>query len=173
MISHVLKKINNLKEQIKNKFKDLLNQYKEDCALLSVHMIKCPYCKQYAMVKHGYYNRSIKFSLQKYDINILRVKCKNCGRTHAVLPPFIIPYIQTSLFDAIEILKQYDAGTLNLFDNVDYIYLIKIYKNKWKQRLQSLGHTLKDEILAIIMACINNYNRYIFQNHRGKYFYFN
>jgi predicted RNA-binding Zn-ribbon protein involved in translation (DUF1610 family) len=49
------------------------------------------------MHRHGYYSRNVitKYTIER--INILRVKCPFCGKTHAILPGFLIPYYQYSL----------------------------------------------------------------------------
>jgi len=46
--------------------------------------------------RHGYYSRNVitKYSINR--INILRVKCPSCNKTHAILPSFLIPYYQYS-----------------------------------------------------------------------------
>ena len=46
------------------------------------------------MHRHGYYSRNVITLSEIYIINILRLKCPCCNKTHAVLPPFIIPYYQ-------------------------------------------------------------------------------
>lgn len=47
--------------------------------------------------RHGYYCRNVitKYSILK--IVVSRVKCPSCGKTHAILPSFLIPYHQYSL----------------------------------------------------------------------------
>lgn len=58
----------------------------------------CKSCGYEGMLhRHGYYSRNVitRYSINR--INILRVKCPSCCKTHAVLPSFLIPYYQYSL----------------------------------------------------------------------------
>ncbi len=58
----------------------------------------CKFCNYEGMLhRHGYYSRNVITKYSIYRINILRVKCPSCGKTHAVLPSFLIPYYQYSL----------------------------------------------------------------------------
>ncbi len=47
--------------------------------------------------RHGYYSRNVITRHCIRKISILRVKCPSCGKTHAILPSFLIPYYQYSL----------------------------------------------------------------------------
>ena len=58
----------------------------------------CKFCGYEEMLhRHGYYSRNVITRHEVKRINILRVKCPSCGKTHAVLPSFLIPYYQYSL----------------------------------------------------------------------------
>lgn len=46
---------------------------------------ECPACKG-CLTKHGAYGRKTGVSL------VPRMRCKGCGKTHAVLPHFLAPY---------------------------------------------------------------------------------
>ena len=69
-----------------------INDYKEIIANLEVKTIKCPGCNTSDMERHGYYKRYINISGKKYYIRILRVRCKVCGHTHAILPDVMAIY---------------------------------------------------------------------------------
>lgn len=57
----------------------------------------CKYCDYEGMIhRHGYYSRNVITKHCIKRINILRVKCPSCGKTHAILPSFLIPYYQYS-----------------------------------------------------------------------------
>ena len=51
------------------------------------------------MERHGYYKKYTNISGKKYYIRILRVRCKVCGHTHAILPDFIVPYLHNPIID--------------------------------------------------------------------------
>ena len=46
------------------------------------------------------YRRYINISGTKYYIRLLRVQCKTCGKTHAILPNFIVPYLHEPILTA-------------------------------------------------------------------------
>lgn len=45
----------------------------------------------------------IKIGNRIYTLIVLRIKCKECGKTHAVLPSFVVFYLLTSVNDAVMI----------------------------------------------------------------------
>lgn len=57
----------------------------------------CKFCGYEGMLhRHGYYSRNVITKYYIKRINVLRVKCPSCNKTHAVLPSFLIPYYQYS-----------------------------------------------------------------------------
>ena len=59
------------------------------------HMVPCPNkeCDSVGnFAIHGYYFRYYGYGNQQYRIRVLRIRCKNCNTTHAVLPIAIIAY---------------------------------------------------------------------------------
>ena len=74
--------------------------------------VACPFCNaKNSFVKYGTYTRSlnvlIKDELVKFnDLFVQRVICKSCNHTHALLPNFIIPYKQTTVFSITEIVQR-------------------------------------------------------------------
>lgn len=58
----------------------------------------CPNCKfEGKLYNHGSYERNVITEEDSYRITIFRVKCPICGKTHALIPDFLIPYFQYSL----------------------------------------------------------------------------
>ena len=62
----------------------------------------CPCCKSTGECRiHGYYRRRLidyyNGEIKSSRIRVLRVKCKTCGHTHAVLPDIIVPYAQYTI----------------------------------------------------------------------------
>ena len=53
--------------------------------------IVCP-CSSNSWDIHAYYDRNISFCGEKIKVRILRIKCRHCGKTHAVLIEDMIPY---------------------------------------------------------------------------------
>lgn len=171
MISLNAKNFNTyLKHFSKNSISELINEYYFQCSTLDLSSFSCPCCShKCSFTIHGYYTRNIIINGVKYKIRILRVKCNECGRTHAVLPSFIIPYIQTSLNDALTIIENFESRT-NAIICEDY-RIIKSYK-RWTKILKSLFLSFKDDITTLLMTSIDKFKMFILQNHRGRYYYF-
>ena len=66
----------------------------------------CSGCKQHSIMKiHAYYNRTLYdgvIIIESY--RIMRVRCKHCKKTHALLPTWIIPYNRINYHTSIEII---------------------------------------------------------------------
>ena len=68
---------------------------------------RCPECHD-KMIKHGFYDRTvITISNKAYIIFIRRYRCKYCDKTVSILPSFLLPYFQRSLFFIFYCLEQY------------------------------------------------------------------
>ena len=71
----------------------------------------CPSCRSTGnCINHAYYDRMIidyiSGNVVVKTVHILRVKCKSCGHTHAILPDFIIPYSSYGLFFVLQVLTR-------------------------------------------------------------------
>lgn len=115
------------------------------------HTEVCPFCHSSGnCIRHGYYQRYIIHSLDDRNSSslrhsrILRVKCKSCRHTHAVLPDFIIPYRTHSLVFIVRVLLEFFGKTMSINQICDYFSLSKQLFQKWKSiylkhRLNFLG----------------------------------
>lgn len=164
MITQINKNFN------ENNLENLITKYNEYCLNANFTFFKCPSCHcTGSIVRHGYYCRTIYINGIKYRICILRIKCKKCGKTHAVLPSFVIPYIQLSIYDVVKIIKDNSAGDSTFYKK---LYLLKQYKN-WYNRLLSIFNSLNEafeNLNTLITECARYFNRGFLQNHRGDYF---
>lgn len=86
----------------------------------------CKSCGYEGMLhRHGYYSRNVITKYYIKRINILRVKCPSCNKTHAILPSFLIPYYQYSLEFIFEclylafVVKVSYAKIVNLFNKLN------------------------------------------------------
>lgn len=58
----------------------------------------CPSCNfEGKLYNHGSYERNVITEVESCKITIFRVKCPICGKTHVLIPDFLIPYFQYSL----------------------------------------------------------------------------
>lgn len=105
-------------------FKEILKNYN---SMSNLPYMECPICNSTQLIKWSSYERNINYidnNVIMYSvIKIQRVKCKNCGHTHALLPSCIVPY-RTSLLDVILYAITNDDITLTFsFDTI----------NKWQK----------------------------------------
>ncbi|MGD9679317.1 MAG: DUF6431 domain-containing protein [Vulcanibacillus sp.] len=117
--------------------------YDELINTLPFHKVSCTCGQLGKLIKHGYYIRSIKTPDGLVKLKILRVKCKSCKRTHAILLDFIVPYSQILLKDHISIIQvfekqlSFESIMLSnlLIDEGNLRYIIKQYLHHWKEKL--------------------------------------
>lgn len=68
--------------------------YGKVTANLPLYRLRCSCGHAGCLVRHGYYSRRLKTRQGTIVLRILRVRCKECGRTHAILPEIVVPYSQ-------------------------------------------------------------------------------
>lgn len=111
--------------------------------------VRCPHCKHSGcLTKHARYKRTFRLPDSAITISILRVLCKECGHTHAVLLCEFVPYSQILLDDQISIIRSDNENTY-ISDNPnleksDYRYVRKQFSLYWKQRLISCSLSLDE-----------------------------
>ncbi len=125
---------------ISNKFKNsntyfkIHHYYDDFFSIINISELICPIFDSSSLISHGRYSRKfIDDNGDKTDIYIYRVKCNCCGKTHAIIPWFIIPYFKFPLriiLDIILLLKKnksysFTMDTLSQYIlNLSYIYFI-------------------------------------------------
>lgn len=118
-------------------FKELLQEYLE---IKNFGLLECPHCHSNALIKWGHYVRNIIFlgfdgiTLESCLLSVQRVKCKSCGKTHAVFPYGIIPYKQFTDEVISTVLSELINNSI---DNVSAEYLIDVSTiNSWKHQFR-------------------------------------
>ena len=135
--------------------------------------VKCTCGHSGCLIKHAYYCRRLRFRSCTVVLSVLRVKCKQCGRTHTVLLSCMVPYSQIPLEDQIKIVQDYESGsdimsvleTNYLIDPREVYYIVHNYCKHWKQRL--LSENISD-FSNIVTDCFRLFQRQFMQIHRGK-----
>lgn len=144
------------------------NDFLED---IEMHKLSCSCGLFGSLIKHGYYTRSIKTSSGIIPLSILRVKCRHCGRTHAVLPFLIVPYSRVLLDTHLAIITAYISKSSFepiMMDN-EYIdegnikYIIKQFLRHWKERIAVFGFSVFDSIDTFSSQCLNIFKRQFMQ----------
>lgn len=119
---------------------------------------------------HGYYDRTIIYKGEKATLRILRILYKSTGRTHAVLPDFIVPYIQATSPEVIRVLLDEVILENSCIIHKD---IKKKWNRYWKEKILVLSRNL-NKILTdynkLNAMCVQAYKLSFFQIHRGLYF---
>lgn len=149
--------------------------YKNVVANLPIHRIRCSCGHAGHLVRHGYYSRRLKTSHGTIVLRILRVKCKECGRTHAILPELVVPYSQIPA-DLQQIMLLYPLGSRELetlmqsncdITESNVLAVRSRYRQNWKERILSMGMTLQVDIADLIQRSFFVFHRQFMQIHRG------
>lgn len=132
------------------------------------HKLSCT-CKQKGgLIKHGYYIRSIKSPEGLMKLSILRVYCKSCKKTHAILPSWIIPYSNILFHDQVAIIHSYlnhlsyEPIMLSnlLIDESNIRYVIYQYLAHWKERIASFSGAVNS---SLTKSCFKHFSRQFMQ----------
>ena len=140
---------------------------------IQLHMVECPCGKSGCLIRFGHYTRMIKYMSELIPLMIQRVFCKECLHTHALLLSGMVPYSQVSLEDQQEIIgcledQQPVEHILQrnfLIDESNVKYIIRQYRRHWKERLISIGISIKD---ALTVPCLSTYLRQFMQIHSTR-----
>lgn len=158
--------IDSLILSVKKLEKKINEIYAEAINSIDFNNVECHKCKVTGDYEvKGYYERYIIINTYKLKIKILRIKCKNCGRTHAILFLDFIPYYQLSSLDSEEIIGNNFEDDIY---NEEIINSLKKRVRKFNDRIRPYGLSVFNEtILSIIkMIVFKCYNSYL-QIHRG------
>ena len=149
-------KVDKLNREISQKL------YDEIIESVDIHLLECT-CKRHNMVVHGYYSRNIKTHNGNVELVILRVRCKECGKTHAVLISFIVPYQSIEMSVQIEIITDKDIEKIRqLVPNKMILVLNKkdaLPKSVKEEKLIQYFKNMNLNFEEIIVVSVNkNYN---------------
>ncbi len=94
----------------------LIKAYTAFTATLNMFTLECNNCHKHGeCIRHGYYKRRYLLTAEDVlagtQIRILRVRCKHCGKTHAILPEEIVPYLGFTATFIGSALKRYYTRT--------------------------------------------------------------
>lgn len=104
IIIYPSQKINTLNQSIYN---SIVNS-------MDFSSIVCPDCSAHEWYYHAYYPRYYDF-FGHLKLRVLRVKCKNCGKTHTVLVFSLIPFSSLNYHDIISIVFDNDPVYSSLY----------------------------------------------------------
>ena len=124
---------------------------------LQLHQLKCSCGHSACLTIHGYYRRHIRDEYSSSILRILRVKCSECGVTHAILPSSIVPYSCFSLSVQVNIANQFDANTDTVsvcesnpdIDENNVKSIIRNYRQRWREKLMSESVSLTSAVILV------------------------
>lgn len=108
-------------------------------------------------------------------LRILRVRCKECGRTHAILPEIVVPYSQIPA-ELQQWMLLYPLGSPELeslmqansdITESNVLAVRSRYRRNWKERLLTMGMNLEAGIADLIQRSFSVFHRQFMQIRRG------
>lgn len=103
---------------------------------LNYGYLSCSNCHSDKLIGYGNYERNVVIAGFSFKINIKRVLCKKCGKTHAIIPSFLKPYFQyeSSFIDFIIVLVFARMKKNKVI--MDMFELSRQLLRKWKLRFE-------------------------------------
>ena len=111
-------RLNALDCKLKNTILSVRSLFRQSLKQSPLFLLVCPYCgAKGTCKKRGSYERSLVTfpdgKPQVVRLRIPRVQC-TCGKSHALLPDFIVPYLSYSLPTILHILSDYFTRRLTI-----------------------------------------------------------
>lgn len=146
------------------------NYYNSVINNLQLHRLTCSCGHSACLSIHAYYKRSVFLPDGVYPLRICRVRCSECGRTHAILLSSLVPYDRISLSDQHTVICAYEDGADRnavceqnpSIDENNVKSIIRRYTRFWRQRLlsESIRFT---EIPSLVRSCFSFYSMQFMQ----------
>ena len=140
---------------------------------LPFHLLTCSCGHAACLSIHGYYRRTVKLPSEPLRLRVCRVKCSECGATHALLLSSIVPYSQIPLPDQQRVCNDYEEGRCVTsvcvsnpsIDENNVKSILRNYRRCWREKLRSLRIPLSP-VQALIRSCFSDYSSQFMQIHR-------
>lgn len=137
---------------------------------IQLHQLKCPCGRCSSLTRHGSYHRTVKAVGRQFRLRVCRLRCPECGHTHALMLSCMIPYSQILVNDTASIIICYETHTgfsaflqehLSIDEN-NIGSVIRRYKNHWQQRLWAESLPLTP-LPGLIRLCFQAFSRQFMQ----------
>lgn len=137
---------------------------------IQFHQLKCSCGRCSCLVRHGSYRRTVKVGDGQFRLRVCRLRCSECGRTHALMLSCIVPYSQILLIDTVSILDCYEKrASFSAFlqehlsiDENNISSIIRRYKKHWQQRLRA-GSVSLTPLPSLVRLCFLAFSRQFMQ----------
>ncbi len=143
--------------------------------------LECPNCKSDELIKWSSYIRVIYYldelkNLKRELLEIKRVRCQKCRKTHALLPECIVPYKQPTLDVILKSINE-DCETYEYPFSYETIQNWKIiYRRKYLVYLKTMFDNKKEIMQKILNKIIDTYEEFykinkliLMMSHKGIY----
>ena len=143
--------------------------------------LECPYCQSDEFIKWSSYLRVIYYidetrKLKSELLEIKRVKCQKCGKTHALLPECIVPYKQPTLEIILMSINEEELSYEFPFSYETIKNWKIIYQKKYLAYLKTMFNNIKEIITQILKEINDVYKKFyeknkmiIMMSHEGIY----
>ena len=138
--------------------------------LVILSALKCP-CGHVGFHGHGTYVRCVKLSAIVLHLIVKRVRCPECGKTHALIPDCLIPWSQIPLETTVFLVRAGSTEEINqimdeqkniTFEDVHNVRLR--FRKYWKERMISYGIEYDTDLTD---TCISLFKRQFMQIRSG------
>ncbi len=137
------------------------------------HQLTCSCSHSACLSVHGYYRRTVKLASGALRLRVCRVKCSECGTTHALLLSSLVPYSQIPLTDQQKICRDFEEGKNSSLvcevnpsvDENNVKSVLRNYRQHWREKLRSLRIPLSP-LNDLIRSCFSNYSSHFMQIHQ-------
>lgn len=144
--------------------------YNKTIDSLDLHLIPCTCGHSGGLIRYGSYKRNIQLKDDVVTLTIVRVYCKHCGHTHALLLSSFVPYSQIPLTVHVSAILAYEQkNSLNpiladqcCVDENNLKSLVRSYRRHWRERLLSSGLLLSDWG-SLVSGCFSFFSRQFMQ----------
>ena len=98
---------------VKTENYNLISQdfYNKTIDSLDLNLISCVCGHSGCLIRHGSYKCSIQLADRILSLSVVRVYCKICGHTHALLLSSMVPYSQIPLALHVRLIQAYEHET--------------------------------------------------------------
>ena len=137
---------------------------------LNLNNLTCICGHSACLIRYGSYERYIRSGDRKILFFISRVRCTECGRTHALLLSSFVPYSQIPFDVMTGIIRCYEhhsgyghiLAVQLLIDENTISSVTSSYRRHWKQRLLSASISINGDA-ALIYGCFQHFSRQFMQ----------
>ena len=175
-INMIILNSNNFKSNNQQMF--ILDLYKSSDDFFG---LECPYCQSDDFIKWSSYTRQIYYldennKLKHESLEIKRVRCQKCKKTHALLPECIVPYKQPVLTVLLNAINEEKVSYEFPFSYETIENWKTIYRKRFLPYLKTMFGNIKEIIPKILKQVYYTYEQFyktnkliLMMSHKGLF----